>query len=304
MLARLKEGIKRKTQQVQAEELLSVKDTDPQPEASVLNLLDESVEEIQFTKEKENQESIGSSPEVCHMNFTTTQEDIDFENASAEFSDQEDSYEYELREIDRYEQHEREVARVKGLAADESEYSERSQEQKSLSKDGDVTDGSFSLKKPMVRAEGGEHEDEDQKEEQELWAKKDRIVSRRREESSFDALTSGTSATLVIQINRAPKRLFVAWVGDSKCMVAGGSEEEVDIIDMEDPKAEMRASGIEGRIQSIKAHSPDDKKEKYRIYSQSGEVREMRDGRPRVCMRGRLFPALRTTRSIGDLVAH
>ena len=41
-------------------------------------------------------------------------------------------------------------------------------------------------------------------------------------EMQFDAFLSGTSATLIVQINRAPKRVYVAWVGDSKFII--GSE--------------------------------------------------------------------------------
>ena len=52
---------------------------------------------------------------------------------------------------------------------------------------------------------------------------KDQIKNRKpEEETQFDSFISGTSATLIVQINREPKRIYVAWVGDSKFII--GSE--------------------------------------------------------------------------------
>jgi len=52
-------------------------------------------------------------------------------------------------------------------------------------------------------------------------------------------------------------------------------------------------------------HLPDLPHEKIRIYSKRGEIRESPlDGKSRICIRARMYPALNISRSIGDLIGH
>jgi Serine/threonine protein phosphatase len=49
-------------------------------------------------------------------------------------------------------------------------------------------------------------------------------------------------------------------------------------------------------------HAPDVPEEKRRIYTKGGEIRKWTDGYERVFVKGRVFPCLSTTRSLGDEV--
>ena len=70
----------------------------------VIEIDDQSMEQISFTKgQNEVLESFGSNPEKYHLNFSTTEEDLDFHEALHDFSDHEDSYDHELHEVQRYE---------------------------------------------------------------------------------------------------------------------------------------------------------------------------------------------------------
>ena len=73
----------------------------------------------------------------------------------------------------------------------------------------------------------------------------------------FDILLSGTAATLVLQ---TPKKLYIAWVGDSKVLLAGKSNEKKEFINKPGP------------------HRPERDEEKFRIYNEKGEIRETSDG--------------------------
>jgi hypothetical protein len=55
-------------------------------------------------------------------------------------------------------------------------------------------------------------------------------------------------------------------------------------------------------------HTPENPSELHRIYQNKGEVKSglalSGDKKPRVYVRGRMYPGLSTTRSLGDLLAH
>lgn len=96
----------------------------------------------------------------------------------------------------------------------------------------------------------------------------------------FDILMSGTSATLVIQL---PKRAYIGWVGDSQATVWSGGNN-------------VRAT--------TEAHQPSAPAEMHRIYDNRGEIREAEDGRQRIFLRARMYPGLKVSRTIGDLISH
>ena len=52
------------------------------------------------------------------------------------------------------------------------------------------------------------------------------------------------------------------------------------------------------------AHSPEIPSEKYRIYDNRGEIRETNDGKQRIFLRARMYPGLKVSRTIGDLIPH
>ena len=98
----------------------------------------------------------------------------------------------------------------------------------------------------------------------------------------FDILLSGSGATLVFQ---TPKKLYVSWIGDSNVLVAGKSNEEKEFLNQP-------------------AHRPSRDGEKYRIYNAKGEIRKTNDGFERVYMRARMYPGLKISRTLGDLIPH
>ena len=114
---------------------------------------------------------------------------------------------------------------------------------------------------------------------------------RSEEELMIDILLSGTAATLMIQ---TPKKIYIGWIGDS--MVAlQGSEKNVH----------QQFTKSTDLFMTYPPHKPDLRTEKIRIYNKRGEIRESPlDGKSRIYIRGRMYPALSISRSIGDLISH
>jgi serine/threonine protein phosphatase PrpC len=84
----------------------------------------------------------------------------------------------------------------------------------------------------------------------------------------------------------------LAWVGDCHALLCKKERKFVNVKLTED------------RI----IHTPSDKREMMRIYKSRGEVKTgmtlSGDEKPRIYVRGRTFPGLSTSRSLGDLLAH
>ena len=78
----------------------------------------------------------------------------------------------------------------------------------------------------------------------------------------------------------------MAWVGDSKFTICSTN------------------NIIKNNCANIQAHHANVRNERFRIFGNNGEIRETFDGIHRVFLRGRIYPGLKTTRSIGDLLAH
>ena len=66
----------------------------------------------------------------------------------------------------------------------------------------------------------------------------------------------------------------------------------------------IRMSNAGENEEKKKLHKASDETEAFRIYSNMGEIRETSDGEQRVFLRARMYPGLKTTRSVGDLLAH
>lgn len=107
----------------------------------------------------------------------------------------------------------------------------------------------------------------------------------------MDVLLSGTSATIVIQTT---KKIYIGWVGDT-LVALQGSEKNVDQQNIKSQELFM----------NYPPHRPTLPKEKIRIYNRRGEIRESPiDGKSRIYMRARMYPALLNSRSLGDLLGH
>jgi serine/threonine protein phosphatase PrpC len=87
--------------------------------------------------------------------------------------------------------------------------------------------------------------------------------------------------TLVLQRGY---KLYIGQLGDSKVLI-GRRFKTKKTIQLE---------------QLNNDHTPDNNEEKQRIYQKGGEIRKWTDGLDRVFVKGRVFPCLATTRSLGD----
>lgn len=109
------------------------------------------------------------------------------------------------------------------------------------------------------------------------------------ENRKFDLNLSGCSATIMIQ---TPKKLYLAWVGDCHAVLC---------------KQERKTVSVKLTGERI-LHTPADDNEMARIYQNRGEVKTgltlSGDKKPRIYVRGRTYPGLSTSRSLGDLLAH
>ena len=102
-------------------------------------------------------------------------------------------------------------------------------------------------------------------------------------------MLSGTSATLVIQTN---KKLHFGWIGDSNIALQT-----------------LKDKGVSGANKlttflNDPPHKPSVLNEKIRIYNNRGEIRETSDGFQRIFLRARMYPGLKISRTIGDLIPH
>lgn len=110
-----------------------------------------------------------------------------------------------------------------------------------------------------------------------------KITKRSIDEREFDILLSGTSATLMIIVDKV---VYTSWVGNGKFAICKHSNQN------------------KINPEECPVHTAKHALEKYRIYDHNGEVRPTIDQQERVFLRGRMFPGTKTTRSFGDLIAH
>lgn len=107
------------------------------------------------------------------------------------------------------------------------------------------------------------------------------------EKQNFDAASSGTTASVVFHLKQEHK-LFIAHVGDSKIVLATFNKD-----------GHLVAERL------TKEHRPNDRVEKRRIEACGGEVRRPAGHVPyRVFVKGKNYPGLAMSRSIGDSLGH
>ncbi|KAF4651407.1 hypothetical protein FOL47_000413 [Perkinsus chesapeaki] len=99
----------------------------------------------------------------------------------------------------------------------------------------------------------------------------------------FDCSLSGTTATVVMTRNGT---IYCAWVGDSRAVI-GTTKSDGKVV-AEDLSRD---------------HKPEREDEKKRIVAQGGQVRKLEGDIPyRVFLKGKLYPGLAMSRSLGDTV--
>ena len=100
--------------------------------------------------------------------------------------------------------------------------------------------------------------------------------------SDFDCNMSGSTCTLVV---KREKKIFIGHVGDSRVVVG------------------RRTDGVLVPLQLTQDHRPEDSMERLRIESAGGQVRHVPGGPHRVYLKGKEYPGLAITRTIGDIVS-
>jgi len=116
------------------------------------------------------------------------------------------------------------------------------------------------------------------------FAKVQTLVTRASSKGRFDASLSGTTGTSLIITG---DKIICAHVGDSRCVLATGEKGGTN----------FRATDL------TKDHKPSDEFEKKRIHNSGGHVRRLEgDVNHRVFLKGKLYPGLAMSRSLGDLV--
>jgi serine/threonine protein phosphatase PrpC len=110
-----------------------------------------------------------------------------------------------------------------------------------------------------------------------------KIIEANRRDSSFDCELSGTTATVVVVIDRIAT---FAYVGDSRGFI--GCKAEAGLV----PKF------------STQDHKPNMPEEVKRITAMGGEVRKLEDDIPhRLFVKGQPFPGIAVSRALGDSLA-
>lgn len=102
----------------------------------------------------------------------------------------------------------------------------------------------------------------------------------------FDCSLSGSTATVVLH-RKTSNKLYIAHVGDSRCVLGRLSKDgrKIEAVDL------------------TTDHKPNSESEKKRIVASGGQVRRLEGDIPyRVFLKGRLYPGLAMSRAIGDTV--
>ncbi|CAD8140542.1 unnamed protein product [Paramecium pentaurelia] len=112
-------------------------------------------------------------------------------------------------------------------------------------------------------------------------------IEKKKLDDTHNILLSGCVITVIIQRD---SKLYCAQIGDNRTYIY---KEQVN---------QNRESNI--IAQTLPIHTPNESSEKARIFNSGGEVRKIPQGEEYVFVRGRLYPQLHVTRSLGDVIAH
>ncbi|CAD8055659.1 unnamed protein product [Paramecium sonneborni] len=112
-------------------------------------------------------------------------------------------------------------------------------------------------------------------------------IEKKKLDDTHNILLSGCVITVIIQRD---SKLYCAQLGDNRTYIykehVHNSKEKKIIAEI------------------LPMHTPVDNSEKARIFNSGGEVRKNLQGEEYVFVRGRLYPQLHVTRSLGDVIAH
>ncbi|CAK56398.1 unnamed protein product (macronuclear) [Paramecium tetraurelia] len=112
-------------------------------------------------------------------------------------------------------------------------------------------------------------------------------IEKKKLDDTHNILLSGCVLTVIIQRD---SKLYCAQIGDNRVYI---QKEHIH-----------NGKQIKNITQILPTHSPSDHSEKTRIFNSGGEVRKNPQGEEYIFVRGRLYPQLHVSRSIGDLIAH
>lgn len=112
------------------------------------------------------------------------------------------------------------------------------------------------------------------------------LVDECNDDAEFDCALSGTTATVCV-IDTLTNKLYTACTGDSRAIIGTLNNKKIKSTDL------------------CNDHKPNLPKEKKRIINSGGDVKLLEGDVPhRVFVRGRPFPGLAMSRSLGDFIAH
>ncbi|CAD8057331.1 unnamed protein product [Paramecium sonneborni] len=112
-------------------------------------------------------------------------------------------------------------------------------------------------------------------------------IEKKKLDDTHNILLSGCVITVIIQRD---SKLYCAQLGDNRTYIY---KEHIHNTKQKKIIAEI-----------LPMHTPNDNSEKARIFNSGGEVRKNPQGDEYVFVRGRLYPQLHVTRSLGDVIAH
>lgn len=118
-------------------------------------------------------------------------------------------------------------------------------------------------------------------------SKLQKYIQKKKIEDTYNTLLSGCVLTVVIHRHQ---KLYFGHIGDNQVLI------------YKEHQLQGKPKLLCGH--PVDPHVPSDPQEKARIFNSGGEVRKNQASEEFVYVRGRLYPQLHVTRSIGDTIAH
>ncbi|CAA9990901.1 protein phosphatase 2C, putative [Plasmodium knowlesi strain H] len=146
-------------------------------------------------------------------------------------------------------------------------------------------------KAKMKKSESNKHANEKNttKSEKGQALNKKKKKKKKKKEAYFDSTMSGTTATIIVHLFQE-KKLYVAYVGDSRAVLGRRKKGFPDVLEAFD---------------LTKDHKPNSAAEKKRIINSGGQVLKLEGDIPyRVFLKNKFYPGLAMSRAIGDTIGH
>ncbi|CRH02542.1 protein phosphatase PPM5, putative [Plasmodium relictum] len=111
---------------------------------------------------------------------------------------------------------------------------------------------------------------------------------KKKKEIFFDSTMSGTTATIIVHLFKE-KKLYIAYVGDSRAVLGKKKDGSNQLV----------------AVELTKDHKPNSSGEKKRILNSGGQVMKLEGDIPyRVFIKNKFYPGLAMSRAIGDTIGH